>query len=323
MPVYNGATYLNEAIESILNQTISDFEFLIIDDCSTDQSINQVKSYNDPRIKLFVNKKNMGQSKTLNEGLNLAKGKYIARMDQDDISMPERLERQSKFMKDNPDVDVVGTWLQLMGKYDEILELETKSEDIKMNLLTNENLAHPSVMIRKRVLEKYNFIYDTSYNVAQDYDLWVRMFDFCSFANIPEALIKYRMHDNQNSKIMEKHNHTETNTILKSLLKKIGVQTNDSSLIIYKKVFYGYDIETLYVCEVFKYLRKLRSSNLRKKIFEPVIFNEFLKKKWRRFMLRHKHKLLYWISVILFFRPVNFLQFIEKHFLRSIRHDNA
>jgi len=308
MPVYNGDNYLNEAIESILNQTFSDFELLIIDDCSTDQSINQVKSYNDPRIKLFVNNKNMGQSKTLNEGLNLSKGRYIARMDQDDISMPERLERQSKFMKDNPNVDVVGTWLQLMGKYDEILELETKSEDIKMNLLTNENLAHPSVMIRKRVLEKYNFIYDTSYNVAQDYDLWVRMFDFCSFANIPEALIKYRMHDNQNSNIMEKHNHTETNRILKNLLKKMDIQPNESDLIIHKKLFTGYDIDSLLIGEVFKYLRQLRSSNLRNKIFDPNAFNEFLRMKWRRFMLRHKHKLLYWISTLLFFRPVNYLK---------------
>ena len=323
MPVYNGAKYLNEAIDSILNQTFSDFEFLIIDDGSTDQSINQIMLYDDPRIKLIINTKNMGQSKTLNKGLNLARGEYIARMDQDDISMPERLERQSKFMKDNPEVDVVGTWLQLMGKYDEILELETKSEDIKMNLLTNENLAHPTVMIRKRTLVKYDLNYNPAYSVAQDYDLWVRMFDLCSFANIPEALIKYRMHDNQNSKIMEKQNHTETNRILTSLLKKMGIPPDDSDLIIHKKVFTGYGIDSLFIGEVFKYLSRLRSFNLCEKIFEPIIFNEFLKIKWRRFMFSQNHKFLYWFSVILFFRPVNFLQFIENHFLRSIKHDNA
>jgi glycosyltransferase involved in cell wall biosynthesis len=288
-----------------------------MDDCSTDQSINQVKSYNDPRIKLIVNKKNIGQSATLNKGLELARGKYIARMDQDDISMPERLERQSKFMKDNPEVDVVGTWLQLMGKYNEIFELETKSEDIKMNLLTNENLAHPTVMIRKRTLVKYDLNYNPAYSVAQDYDLWVRMFDFCSFANIPEALIKYRMHDNQNSKIMEKQNEVETNRILTNLLKKIGIQPDDSDLIIHKKLFTGYGIDSLFTGEVLKYLMRLKKTNLCKNIFEPVIFNEFLKIKWRRFMLNQKNKLLYWVSVFLFFRPVNFVQFIDNHLFTS------
>ena len=226
-------------------------------------------------------------------------------------------------MKDNPEVDVVGTWLQLMGKCDGILELETKSEDIKMNLLTNENLAHPTVMIRKRTLVKYDLNYNPAYSVAQDYDLWVRMFDFCSFANIPEALIKYRMHDNQNSKILWEQNEVETNRILTNLLKKIGIQPDDSDLIIHKKLFTGYGIDSLFIGEVFKYLMRLRKSNLRKNIFEPVIFNEFLKKKWRRFMLNKKNKLLYWASVLLFFRPVNFLQFIENHFLHPKKHDNA
>ncbi len=96
MPVYNGAKYLNEAIDSILKQTFSDFEFLIIDDGSTDQSIDQIMLYDDPRIRLVENKNNLGQSETLNKGINLATCKYIARMDQDDISMPERLERHTE-----------------------------------------------------------------------------------------------------------------------------------------------------------------------------------------------------------------------------------
>ena len=108
MPVYNGAKYLNEAIDSILNQTFSDFELLIIDDGSTDQSIDLIKAYNDPRIKLIVNKKNIGQSATLNKGLELARGKYIARMDQDDISMPERLKKQMGFMDEYPKFAVPG-----------------------------------------------------------------------------------------------------------------------------------------------------------------------------------------------------------------------
>jgi glycosyltransferase involved in cell wall biosynthesis len=314
MPVYNGATYLNEAIDSILNQTYNDFEFLIIDDGSTDGSVKIIKSYDDNRIRLFENNNNLGQSETLNKGLILARGKYIARMDQDDVSMPERLERQAEFMEDNPQIGVCGSWLQLMGKFDGILELDTKSEDIKMNLLTNQNLAHPAVMIRKDTLVKYDLNYNPAYSIAQDYDLWVRMFEFCSFANIPEALIKYRMHNNQNSKKSGEQNNAETSRVLTNLLKKMGFQLNDSELVIHNKIFNGIGIDSVTIVKAFRYLIRLRTSNLRKNIFEPVIFNEFLKNKWRRFMLNKKNKLLYWASVLLFFRPVNFNKFIYNRF---------
>ena len=120
--------------------------------------------------------------------------------------------------------------------------------------------------------------------------------------------------DNQNSKKMGEQNHVETNNVLMNLLERIGIQPNDSDLIIHKKLFTGYGIDSLFTGEVFKYLMRLRKSNLRKNIFEPVIFNEFLKKKWRRFMLNKKNKLLYWASVLLFFRPVNFFKIIKNRF---------
>ena len=310
MPVYNGATYLNEAIDSILNQTFSDFEFLIIDDGSTDQSIDQIMSYGDPRIQLIVNKNNVGQSGTLNKGLSLARGEYIARMDQDDISMPERLKKQLDFMENNTDIDVCGSWVQLMGKYNGIIELETKSEKIKMNLLTNQNLAHPAVMIRKSTLLKYELNYNSTLTIANDYDLWVRMFEYCSFANLPEPLLKFRMHDNQYSKILWEQNNAETNRILTNLLKKIGIQPDDSDLNIHKTVIMGWGTDSLFIIEVFKYLRRLRSSNRHEKIFEPIAFNEFLKLKWRKIMFLRNQKFMYWVSVLLFFRPVNFNKFI-------------
>jgi len=312
---------LDEAMKSILNQTFSDFEFLIIDDGSTDQSIDQIMLYDDPRIQLIKNKKNLGQSETLNKGLSLARGEYIARMDQDDISMPERLKKQFEFMENNSNIDVCGSWVQLMGKYDGIVELETDSERIKISLLTNQNLAHPAVMIRKNTLVKYDFNYNPTITIGNDYDLWVRMFEYCSFANIPDALIKYRMHDNQYSKIMWEQKNAETNRILTNLLKKIGIHLDDSDLIIHKKVFTGYGIDSLSIGEVFKYLMRLRTSNLQKNIFDPVIFNEFLRIKWRRFMLNHNYKLLYWASVILFFRPVNFFKIINNRFPLSFNND--
>ena len=323
MPVYNGATYLNEAIDSILNQTFNNFEFIIIDDASTDDSLGIIKSYDSSRIRLVENKNNVGQSVTLNKGISLARGKYIARMDQDDISMPERLKKKFEFMENNSDIDICGSWVELMGKYDGIVELETDSERIKINLLTNQNFSHPTVMIRKSTLVDYDLNYNPTFAIGNDWDLWVRMFEYCSFANLPEPLLKFRMHDKQYSKTMWEQNNAETNRVLTDLLKKIGIQPDGSDLNIHKTVIMGWGTDSLFIFEVFKYLMRLRTSNLRKNIFDPVILNEFLKIKWRRFMLNKKYKLLYWVSVLLFFRPVKFLQFIENHFSFSIKHHNA
>ena len=321
MPVYNGFKYLDEAMKSILNQSFQNFEFIIIDDGSIDDSVKIIKSYDDNRIRLVKNRNNLGQSETLNKGLSLTRGKYIARMDQDDISMPERFKKQLDFMENNSDVDVCGSWVQLMGKYNGIIELETQSEEIKISLLTNQNLTHPAVMIRKSTLVKYELNYNPTFTIGNDYDLWVRMFDYCSFANLPEPLLKFRMHDNQYSKIMWEQNEVETNRILTNLLKKIGIHPDDSDLIIHKKLFTGYGIDSLFTGEVFKYLRRLRSSNIRKNVYDHIAFNEFLKIKWRRYMFRQKHKLLYWVSVVLFFRPVNFNKVIYSRFSLLFNND--
>jgi hypothetical protein len=120
------------------------------------------------------------------------------------------------------------------------------------------------------------------------------------------------MHDNQNSIKFAKQNGSETNLVLEILLKKIGIQPDDYELIIHKKVFTGYGIDSLFIGEVFKYLRRLRSSNIRKNVYDHIAFNELLKIKWRRFMFSQNHKLLYWFSVLLFFRPVQFFKVVKN-----------
>ena len=116
MPVYNGEKYLKESIESILKQTFRDFEFLIINDTSTDESEKIIRSFKDSRIKLIKNEKNIGLTKSLNKGLDLAKGEYMARMDADDISLPKRLEIQVAFMDKNPKIGVIGAWAKVIGE---------------------------------------------------------------------------------------------------------------------------------------------------------------------------------------------------------------
>ena len=202
MPVYNGEKYIKETIESILSQTFKDFEFIIIDDHSTDNSVNIISSFKDPRIKLSVNEKNLGLSNTLNLAIENSKAKYIARMDHDDISLPNRIEEQFNFMEQNPEIGACGTYIKMFGFGEpRIKKFPLKGSDIKAELLLHSPMAHPTVMFRKEVLKKYDLKYNSEYDGAEDYDLWERMNTVTIMANIPKILLNYRLHESQLSRI--------------------------------------------------------------------------------------------------------------------------
>ena len=150
MPVYNAETYVEEAIKSILNQTFEDFEFLIINDGSEDNSLSIINNYasKDNRIKI-ISREKKGLVFSLNEGIKLAKGKYIARMDADDISVPERFKKQISYLERNSDVDICGTWIETFGRSMEVLKYPVQHDDIKVALLFAFGLAHPSIMAKK------------------------------------------------------------------------------------------------------------------------------------------------------------------------------
>ena len=193
MPVYNGEKYLRESIESILGQTFSDFEFIIIDD-STDNSAKVISSYNDVRIKYFRYEKKLGIANALNIGLDLALGEYIARMDCDDISLPDRLKKQVLFMEKNPDIGISGTWAQTFGEHvnNDVWKYPCAPKEISYALLFNSVLVHPSVIIRKSCLQKFNLKYNPEY-FTEDYNLWVTADNYFKLANIPKVLLKYRL----------------------------------------------------------------------------------------------------------------------------------
>lgn len=195
MPFYNGEKYLREAIDSILNQTFKDFELLALDDGSTDASVSVVNSYNDSRIRLIQCEHNF--IATLNHGLKEAKGKYIARMDADDITMPERLEKQYTFMETHSEVDVCGSWAEIFGEGEGTIQVNTDHVSIVSGLLLGNGMIHPTTMIRSATLTKYDLKY-LEYAWAEDYKLWVDMaLAGASFANLPEVLIRYRRSPSQ------------------------------------------------------------------------------------------------------------------------------
>jgi len=205
MPVFNGEKYLHEAINSILNQTFVDFDFLIIDDGSSDKSLEIIKSYQDVRISLVKNNNNRGLVYSLNLGLFLAKGEYIARMDCDDISLPERLEKQVEFLNVNPKVGLVGTWVQVINDKNEpqiTWHYPTEHFAIQWGIYFHSPFAHPSIMVRKSIILSNNG-YSINMVDAEDYDLWHRLINTTSLANIQTVLLFYRQHS---------HNITKTDS---------------------------------------------------------------------------------------------------------------
>ena len=195
MSVYNGDKYLNEAIDSILGQTFKDFEFLIINDGSTDKTGEIFESYNDSRIKIINNDKNIGLTKSLNKGLMLARGEYIARQDADDISMPERLEKEVEFLEQNKNVGLLGTYYFLInekGKVLHTIKVLTESEEINEKLLEGNQFGHGSIMFRRDCVDIIG-AYREEFKFAQDFDFYLRIAEAYDVANIPEPLYKWRI----------------------------------------------------------------------------------------------------------------------------------
>lgn len=199
MPVYNGALYLKEAIDSILSQTHTNLELIIINDGSTDDSEQIILSYTDERIVYLKNEVNSRICVTLNRGLDIAKGKYIARMDCDDISVPERLQKQVEYMEQNPSIGILGSDIIVFGEGigERIFTFEHDKNCCKAGLLFNTCFAHPAVMIRKSLLDGHKFRYDEEYRGLEDFELWYRISRYADLINLSFPLLRYRKHKSQ------------------------------------------------------------------------------------------------------------------------------
>ncbi|MBW1897872.1 MAG: glycosyltransferase [Deltaproteobacteria bacterium] len=198
MPVYNGENYLREAIHSILIQTFTDFEFLIINDGSTDRSVEIIESFADSRLILINNEKKLKLIETLNRGLKRAQGEYLARMDCDDISSLERLERQVAFMDAHPDVGVLGTGFQLIDSEGKMINnpvhFPSMHKILQWCLNFFSPIVHPSVMMRRKVVLEAGG-YSREFIHAEDYELWCRLSRLTRLDNLQDALLSLRKHE--------------------------------------------------------------------------------------------------------------------------------
>lgn len=197
LPVYNCEKYLGEAIESILKQTLKDFEFIIINDASTDSTSEIIKKYakKDNRIVVINNEKNMYIAGALNKGIKQAQTDYIARMDADDISFPWRLQMQYDLISSNSRVAVVGSDIQIVDENGEVLtyrSYKTTPVSLKRTMMRYSPFAHPVVMFRKSYAAEFGF-YDPSKSPSEDVDLWFKLGSKYDFVSVPYPLLKYRL----------------------------------------------------------------------------------------------------------------------------------
>ena len=209
MPVYNADKYLSTAIDSILDQTFRDFEFIIVDDHSTDKSWGIIKSYSkkDKRIVALRNDRNIRTTRSLNRGLEVAKGKYIARMDADDWSYPYRLEKQHKFMEKHPEVGVSGGAIEICDKDLRIKNVRSypqTDEGARKVIFRYSPFAHPATIWRTQMIKAVGG-YNENIPLSQDLDLYFRIGKVCKFANLPEVLIKLRTHSDSSSIVRGKY----------------------------------------------------------------------------------------------------------------------
>lgn len=198
MPIYKTAPYLRDAMDSVLSQTYTNFELIVLNDCSPDNAEEILDRYDDPRIIRYLGTENQGLSNVLNIGLDMAKGKYIARMDSDDISLPERLQTQVNYLESHTDIDLCSCGMKLFGAKDGEWVRESDPEKVKITALFFSPILHASSVWRKESFERASLRFRQEMVPAEDYDLWTRaLLAGLKLINLPQVLYKYRIHSNQ------------------------------------------------------------------------------------------------------------------------------
>ena len=277
--------FLRPAIESILNQTYRNFEFIIIDDCSTDDSLSIIESYTDARIKIIRNDINLGITKSLNKGLREAKGEFVARMDADDISFETRFEKQVEFLRNHPDHIVCGTGVELIGNWETqhtnrfICRTIPQKEEFRIHLLFGNypNIVHPTAMFNRSLLLKHNITYNENYPLAQDYRMWVSCSEVAECANIPETLLKYRVHNKAVSSDRKELQKNIAIQIMQEQLDNLHIKLDEESTDIHKDFLFS---RKPYNVKYKNWIKTLLIQNRKYKIYNQKKMRKILWKKW-------------------------------------------
>lgn len=287
MPVYNAQKYLGEAIDSIINQSYKNWELILINDGSDDGSEAIIKSYEDTRIKYLKNDFNIGLINTLNKGLEFCSGKYIARMDADDIALKDRLAHQYKFLESNPAYGMCGGDALVIdnnGKETGRIKNVYSNNLLKINLLFSVPFVHPCMMVRREVFERFK--YDMEFKHVEDYDLWCRIASEWKVANLPHNLLKYRWHNTNVSVLNETYQAELKNFIIRRELKQIGLEPSEDELYYHTITFQLYskgsklNVSVENMEGIKSWFSKLIRRNREVKVYDMSAFVSFLWSRW-------------------------------------------
>jgi glycosyltransferase involved in cell wall biosynthesis len=283
--VYKGEEFIKAAADSVLNQTYANFEWIIINDASPDNSIKILESYNNPRIKIYHNESNIGLAASLNKGWELCQGEYIARMDTDDVCRLDRFEKQLAFMESNHDISVVGSWVNLTGDWSGIWKTPVTHEEIKCKLLFNSAMAHPTVFIRKKDFDDNRFRYSEVLRKIQDYDLWSRAIQQLKFANIPEVLLDYRIDIGAKSAEVVKKSNETIYAIRANQLNNLGItlSSEEADTLHFASANQLEKVNAKVLKKVFANIIK---ANQTKSIYSSRYLSKFIGRMWIRLWLK-------------------------------------
>lgn len=286
MPVFNGERYLRKAVESILGQTFVDFELLLIDDGSTDNSRSIMNSFTDPRIRILSNSRNFGLTATRNRGLQDSSGEYIALLDCDDIACPTRLAEQLSFLKNNPEFGMIGSWIEVIDSEGvvtgDIWKYDARPEFVSMHLLFHNYFAQSAVMLRRSSLPEELY---RDFQPAEDFDLWVRIVTRALVWNLPRVLLQYRLHGSNITGRMSSLMEKSTLAIVAWQLEHLGITPTDRELDLHIELGKGFPVCSRETCaEAEEWCMKLLAANAETRRYPRDLFASFLAGLWAPFL---------------------------------------
>ena len=292
MPVYNAGEYLKVAIESILNQDFKDFEFVIVNDGSTDGSLDIIKSYSDTRIRLIDNPKNLGLIGSLNIGMEQCKGEYIVRMDQDDISLPQRLSKQISFMDENPEYGLIGSWFEDFGENIESRIVKYSSDDahIRLRHLYQTHISHPTAVMRTAVIKQHNIRFDPEFVHGEDYNCWVTFSEHCKLSNFPEVLVRKRDHPSNITNKYASVMHATCTKVKQRQFEKMGTPISNQEADLYSRFAnpeWNFNLDEMQ--ELNSLIKKLLKSDSSAISIPEITFRKYLAEKWFHLCYQNKN----------------------------------
>jgi glycosyltransferase involved in cell wall biosynthesis len=282
LPVYNVAAHIEETLNSLLNQTFQSFEILVFDDCSTDNTVDVVRRFTDPRIHVIVNEHNLGRAGTDNSAIRYVKGEYIAKMDGDDICHPERLAKQVAILEQRPEINVVGSWMQNFGDSDYLNRYPEHPADAQALTLFTLPTGNPSVMMRASLFQEQGMYYNAQLRQTEDFDFFARYLPQLRIYTVQAPLIQYRVPPNRHKKNILTERASVADTVRAELLTAWGIAYTEQELVLHNALAMlaapmGFDV-TLGAVDA--WLQKLLAHNTNTLWFDTAALARCLGQRW-------------------------------------------